>query len=245
MKRIIIFGLVIMIAFAASAQSSFEKYCAVLDFTIGGEASEDDGKYFTNAFRKYFHPKGFVLLDSACIREALTEERILFDSVSSRVDFITMAGNVLGVKYVVQGYVYKNGKEYDVFVKMLSYRISPLDEDKRVLLWADHYDAIERNNKLHIIKKLAKKAMNTMEEDHFLSPVLASPSGNTQNNNGDIVTIYDDAGRWICNGMLIISSDIMAVRISGKKYSLEKSDKTYFRYKTVPKQNNEPSFYVK
>lgn len=57
--------------------------------------------------------------------------------------------------------------------------------------------------------------------------------------------MYDNTGKWICNGLFIKSSDRLAVRISGKKYTLEKSNKSDFRYKTVPKQNNERSLYVK
>ncbi len=285
-----------LLSYQTIAQPSQEKYCAVLDFTIGENVTEEEGRRVSDAFRKYFHPTGYIMLDGTDIRETLQEEtmKYIYDSPYKN---LVSAGYYLGVSDIVQGHVYKSDQKYVINVMIV--RLNYSDIDVRSVQYlsseASIYVEIDSSEFLHDgylyqIKKLSSSAMYVIKKGIFNVPTPEQPhvkssieslsyelssainqsstsddnddeynTLNSQicnlerqlsvsektNNNGDIATIYDTDGNWLCTGMFVKTANDITVRIHGKKYNLIKSDKSDYRYKTVPDRQNESFLYVK
>lgn len=165
MKKAIIFSMMCLVAFSMNAQ----KRCAVLDFQIGTNVTEEETDAISYCFRSNFQPAGYTKLEQALVT------RTIRDFGYSRTDMtrqqIVKVGRELEANIMVVGTLNKFMDEYSVDMLVIDVAKGTTSVNESATFQKANYrDAMD---------KLAKKLASKLRGGSATSPITEVTTGYT------------------------------------------------------------------
>lgn len=147
MKKLILFGMVCLMALTMQAQ----KRCAVLDFQVGTNVTEEETDAISFSFRTNFLPSGYTKIEQVLVR------RTIGDYGFSRTDMtqqqIVRVARELEANIIVVGVLNKFMDEYSVDIRVIDVAKGNTTVNESANFQKDaHRDAMEK-----LAKRLASK----------------------------------------------------------------------------------------